>query len=211
MKQLVCRTVWCSLLVVLITDAFPTAAARAVCGEGREESIPNPIIFRGEALAGPATSEGLLFSPALFRVLNVTKGDLPERWVLVNTAFYDSGNGVVGEGEDGIRPSAGETWKIVTTSDTSMSTPEGVMYNTSICAGSAQLDSSAKESEPGPSSANHSPDPVVPVPGAVSGNRPEWSAARVLAIAVTAPLLGVALLMRARRTARKGPPPTPNP
>lgn len=91
------------------------------------------LVFDGEMLAGAVapTSSGILASPARVRVTRYLKGNGPAV-VAVQTAIktLDAGASLVTE--DGIRPRAGERWRIYTSS---ASRP----YATSICLGSRRL------------------------------------------------------------------------
>lgn len=91
-------------------------------------------VFEGYMLQGPAI-DGSLASPAKLRVVRYLKGTGPQI-VTVVTAATESGNNVL-TSEDGIQPQAGQRWKIYTTT-------KSMPYQTSVCAGSSQENTSGK-------------------------------------------------------------------
>jgi hypothetical protein len=89
------------------------------------------IVFTGTILSGPTISTGqgnVLLSPARVRVVHYVKGSGP---AVVTVITADTRGGTVTNAE-GIRPQAGQNWKIYTTS-------RSMPYQTSVCAGSMSL------------------------------------------------------------------------
>jgi hypothetical protein len=91
------------------------------------------IVFEGEMLSGAAVSDTnrILASPARVRVERYLKGSGPAV-VTVLTAIKTVNAGAVLVTEDGIRPHAGERWRIY-------ASPASEPYSTSICLGSHRL------------------------------------------------------------------------
>jgi hypothetical protein len=91
------------------------------------------VVFDGDMLPGAIVpgSNGILASPARVRVEHYLKGNGPAV-VTVQTAIKALHAGTTQVGEDGIRPRAGERWRIYASTD---SEP----YSTSICLGSHRL------------------------------------------------------------------------
>jgi len=91
------------------------------------------IVFVGVMLPGPAVQMGqgdVLTSPARVRVERYLKGGGPPV-VTVITGVTSNASGVTVAGE-GIQATAGQRWKIYTTSST-------MPYDTSVCGGSAPV------------------------------------------------------------------------
>jgi len=122
--------------VGLVLGAFTTDPAAAACagGSGSERqdrfelAAASDVIFEGTALAGPRLDNGLLTSPATFRVDRTVKGRLPGR-VKVTTADRRTPEGASSSGE-GISVSAGEHWTIFAERHS------GQVLLTSVCSGS---------------------------------------------------------------------------
>jgi hypothetical protein len=89
-------------------------------------------VFVGVMLPGPTVGIGgrsVLASPARMRVVRYLKGHGPAV-VTVSTGVASAGGGGVAS-EDGIKPRAGERWRIYSASG-------HAPYQTSICLGSAR-------------------------------------------------------------------------
>jgi hypothetical protein len=98
-----------------------------------QEFAAAKVVFDGVMLPGataPGTN-GVLASPARVRVTDYLKGKGPVV-ATVQTAIQTASGGIMRVSEDGIRPRAGERWRIDASSTTEP-------YATSICLGSRRL------------------------------------------------------------------------
>jgi hypothetical protein len=91
------------------------------------------VVFDGTALAGATVpgANGILASPARLRVQHYLKGAGPAV-VTVQTAIKSVAKRITIVSEDGIRPRAGERWRIYASTTTEP-------YGTSMCLGSRRL------------------------------------------------------------------------
>ncbi len=124
------------------------------------------LVFVGVMLPGPTVRVGgrrVLGSPARMRVTRYLKAHGP-RTVRVDTAVTIDSHGITGA-EDGIEPQAGQRWKVYTQS-------RHQPFDTSICAGSVRVTSSAPDPAPNPRAAltvwrtfpvHATPRPIVPL------------------------------------------------
>lgn len=122
-------------------------SAGSCAGSSASEQFAHAkVVLVGTMLPGPALTFGprrLLTSPARVRVARYLKGGGPPI-IRVVTAVTASGK-TVRESEDGIRPIAGERWKIFSDSRRSP-------LPTSICAGSAHTGRASSSPGPRPAS-----------------------------------------------------------
>lgn len=123
---LVCTMV--ALVLALPTAAFATSCSSMLSPEGAA------VVIEGVAQPGPSAPDGLLASPATFEVLRYVKGTGPSS-VEVHTGITVHDDGLVGMLVGSIMPRAGETWRILATSDTDLSEPF-----LSVCTMSVRLD-----------------------------------------------------------------------
>lgn len=146
-------------------------------------------VFEGEALPGRTGFNGILVSPALFRVSEYLKGSGPDE-VAVETGLIETGFGFRGTSVS-IEPRAGERWRIFT--------PSGIggIVLTTTCDGSGVLD---EESRVGDRRYARS----APVAGPYDPAFP-WRGALIVVVAVAiGAALGLGIVVARRRLGDQG-------